>query len=488
MSRFSDLLNQYIKEKSVKLYGLSRLCQIDRTTLYRFTHGRQCPSSSDLVYRLADALRLTPQQKEHLFEAWEITNTGEGLWMQRRAVEHFLLNFPGYASHDQPSFSKDEQLSEVLPISILKSKNELQLFLRSMLTLESVAEQPELMLLLQPEQVPLSDFIPYAFCKGSFKICHIVCLNNHFTSAGQSVSPSRPAKKDENSVQYSSYSVECLEALIPFYINQPDFHSFYYYDNVTAHFDSVSLMPCMILSGSQAVTCSGSLSFGIVHSDQAIVSMLHGIFRKYEAAAHPLAMRITWHTSLFRESIRFFQTRDSVCFSSSPPYIFSWLTPDLLQKYWNAGNAESDNIFSDCSLCLSAWKEASEDTEAVCYATQAGLERFMATGCIPSLPDGILRPLSFHDRLRYLDYLYQIVRTRPVHLVKGSLEQTPGNFILYVNAQYIFLLFPENSLSLAALTIREPGLVQAFSDLFASIGEVSIFSRQETCEYIKKLL
>lgn len=487
MSRFSSLLNQYIEEKGVKLYGLSRLCQIDRTTLYRFTHGRQCPSSSDLVYRLADALGLMPQQKELLYEAWEITNTGERLWKQRRAVEHFLLNFPKAVPLNQPPFPKEKLISEIEELSLFEGRRDFLHFLRSMFIGESSLIHPELMLLLQPEQGNLSDILPVSLCSNSFKICHIICLNNHASSVSQYASPVGHAEKEEETIRYSSHSVECLEALMPFYISQPDFHSFYYYDDVTAHFDSVSLMPCMIISSDLAVTCSADLSFGIVHTNPSIISMLRGIFRKYKAAAHPMAVRATWGSFLFKESLSSFQTRDSVCFSSLP-HIFSWLTPDILRKYWRSGVAESEDMFSDCSRCLSIWKETAENSEIICYVAKNGLERFMATGCISCFPEGLLHPLSCQDRRRYLEYLYQIAKDHPIHLIKGTLEQVPGNFVLYVNAQTLVFVFPENSASMAALTIREPGLVHSFSDLFASFGESAVFSRQETCEYIKKML
>ena len=94
MSKFSDLLNTYIEEKGVKIYPLAQYCKTDRSAVYRFINGTRVPSEQSVVQQMADYLKLTPQQKSRFYEAWEIANTGEGLWYQRKATERFLLNFP----------------------------------------------------------------------------------------------------------------------------------------------------------------------------------------------------------------------------------------------------------------------------------------------------------------------------------------------------------------------------------------------------------
>ena len=39
MSKFSQLLSQYIQEKNVRIYSLAEYCGIDRSLMYKIVHG-----------------------------------------------------------------------------------------------------------------------------------------------------------------------------------------------------------------------------------------------------------------------------------------------------------------------------------------------------------------------------------------------------------------------------------------------------------------
>lgn len=207
MSKFSDLLNTYIEEKGVKIYPLAQYCKIDRSAVYRFINGTRVPSEQSVVQQMADYLKLTPQQKSRFYEAWEIANTGEGLWYQRKATERFLLNFPKI---DAPIPAHSWEFSEnLLPTAktsvVLNSKEEIRTSLEAMLIREAKSTKPELMLLLQPEHMDLSNLLLGDPRSNNFDICNIICLNNHNPSDAQNI---------------SAYNIKCLETLMPLYIHQ----------------------------------------------------------------------------------------------------------------------------------------------------------------------------------------------------------------------------------------------------------------------------
>lgn len=474
MSKFSDLLNTYIEERGVKIYPLAQYCKIDRSAVYRFINGTRIPSEQSVVQQMADYLKLTPQQKARFYEAWEIANIGESLWHQRKAAEHFLLNFPKTDAvlPEQPWNSSENFLPTTKTAVLLKSKEEIRTFLETMLIRESVSAKPELMLLLQPEHTDPADLLLGDPRSKNFDICNIVCLNNHNPAAAQNI---------------SSYNIECLEKLMSLYVHQKGFCSQYYYDDVTMHFHSVSLMPCMILTGSSAITCSADLSFGIAHTDPAVIAMLRDVFRKYKASSHPLADKSSWNTPKFENQLRRFSSRESVLFGPEP-YICSWLTSEILQKYLTEDSMQSKETLSAFSSYLSAWKDCAETSEITWYTTRSSLEYFMATGRIASLPEGLMRPLSCHDRHLYLEYLFTQAKNRPIHLIKGPLERAGSHFHLYINAQTVLLTFPESGYSISGLTVREPSLVDSFSDLFTYLKESGQFTQKETCESIKNMV
>lgn len=49
MSEFSNILSQFIHEKNIKVYPLSKYCDFDRATMYKIINGKRNPPSRDIV-------------------------------------------------------------------------------------------------------------------------------------------------------------------------------------------------------------------------------------------------------------------------------------------------------------------------------------------------------------------------------------------------------------------------------------------------------
>lgn len=53
MSVFSDILQNYVHEKDVKVSALASYCDMERSTFYKFITGKREPGSVELVERIA---------------------------------------------------------------------------------------------------------------------------------------------------------------------------------------------------------------------------------------------------------------------------------------------------------------------------------------------------------------------------------------------------------------------------------------------------
>ena len=80
MSVFSDLLEQYIKEKEIKIYSMAATCQIDRSMLYRIISGKRNPPSPEIFFRISKYLQLAPAEYEQLLNAYELTRLGASIY------------------------------------------------------------------------------------------------------------------------------------------------------------------------------------------------------------------------------------------------------------------------------------------------------------------------------------------------------------------------------------------------------------------------
>lgn len=94
MSVFSDMLQNYVHEKDVKVSALASYCDMERSTFYKFITGKREPGSVELVERIASFIKLTPLETHQFREAWKMARIGETTYYTRKSVEHFLTDFP----------------------------------------------------------------------------------------------------------------------------------------------------------------------------------------------------------------------------------------------------------------------------------------------------------------------------------------------------------------------------------------------------------
>ena len=85
MSIFSDILNELIREKEVKIFSMAKYCGLDRSTMYKIISGKRNPPSPDLFEKMTAFMRLTPSEYQRLAEAWKISRIGPKLTSAEKA-------------------------------------------------------------------------------------------------------------------------------------------------------------------------------------------------------------------------------------------------------------------------------------------------------------------------------------------------------------------------------------------------------------------
>ena len=111
MSKFSQLLSQYIQEKNVRIYSLAEYCGIDRSLMYKIVHGKRTPGSASAVDKIADYLHLTPGECRELTDAYFITVQGSDNFYRRKHVLAFLNDFKNIVNRDTLNLSFSFQTS-----------------------------------------------------------------------------------------------------------------------------------------------------------------------------------------------------------------------------------------------------------------------------------------------------------------------------------------------------------------------------------------
>ena len=73
MSLFSEKLSYYIKKTRLTLLFLSSVSDLDVSYISKIKKGERLPRNKDLLVPLINALRLSPSEKEDLWNAYKIS-------------------------------------------------------------------------------------------------------------------------------------------------------------------------------------------------------------------------------------------------------------------------------------------------------------------------------------------------------------------------------------------------------------------------------
>ena len=76
MSAFSEKLKNIIQEKQIVINDMAKKCQIEHSTFYKILNGKRLPSSKELIVRMTEYLKLSPDEGGTLLELYDIMKTG----------------------------------------------------------------------------------------------------------------------------------------------------------------------------------------------------------------------------------------------------------------------------------------------------------------------------------------------------------------------------------------------------------------------------
>lgn len=74
MSLFSEKLTHYIKKSRLTLLYLSSVSDLDVSYISKIKKGERLPRKKDLLVPLVNGLRLSPSEKEDLWNAYKISS------------------------------------------------------------------------------------------------------------------------------------------------------------------------------------------------------------------------------------------------------------------------------------------------------------------------------------------------------------------------------------------------------------------------------
>lgn len=475
MSEFSDLLSNYINEKNVKVYSLFKYCDLDRSTMYQIISGKRNPTSKEIFNKIAEFLHLTPFEYQRFERAYFIAKLGATTYYRRKSVEKYLVDFPRDFSCTRDQFpvnDKNTAFDNVSDCLALSAQLDLNHFLHRMLLSEANKPDGKIALLIQPDYNFLFDLLASLRPAKTLLIEHIFCMGK----AGQ--------MNEQNDLFALSY----LKRILPLYFANIDYHPYYFYDDINAHYYSLNGFPCLLLTTDFAITCTSDYKTGIFYRDKTVVSMLWDVYSSYQNQCSPLFHLMNFIPENGSEF-------DNELYKKAPSYILqpeACLTPFISDEILNNVLCP---VFSDRNHMLEQIKELLSsnrkqlDTTAIhVYFTKQGLLEFCRTGRIKEIPDNFYRPFTPKERILLLQSMLPYCVAGNYRILKKPLNQLSENLHLCVNVHSGYLLFNNQDARTLCLIINETGLLSVFMDYLENMDDSSLFTGDETAAFVQEMI
>lgn len=475
MSKFSELLSDYIHDKDIPVYALSRYCGLDRSSLYKILRGKRTPSSIFTVEQISEFIHLTPLEHEELLEAYQITLAGADNYYRRKYVMHFLTNFAENTSSIPMHYTITNFADNLPDIAALSGSSEIQHCLTSILLKETGVQKGQIHLLVQPDFTTVIHFLSHIRqSAATFSVTHILCMN--------STSQITPSRKD--------YNLHCLQTILPLYSCDYPYESFYYYDNILSQSNAYHLFPYMILTSSHAVLLSSDYQKGLVFKQPEMVTFFHNIFQEYKASAKPLLKKVCDPFAMLActGSILSESAGSDYSFQMTP-CLSHLLPPSFLEKYLISDFIDRDTLLPLFWKHQQSLKKRYEKSKSVFIFSEDGVRKFLDTGRFVEYPKETYRPFEKHDCIFLIQQMLSLKDQFQYKMLKKSIGSIPygANIFIGQNSGYLLFVNPESEENVF-LNIEEPGLLFAFQDFFETMNDELFYPEEEMIKKLEDLL
>ena len=426
MSEFSNMLEQHILQAGLSEIQLAQATGFSRSYIARLKNGQRISPDTERMTKLFDALSLTAAEYAQLWNLYLEERLGKEQYGLTRKMLSFLSSF-----RQVSRLGAAVRMEYALPeVSLVEGNADLAYMIRVMIEREAAGqwsakqevagqrettgqemtgqrkaagqemigqrengrkpigqERSHVRLFLQPECVSAMEALKNGFrMNPGFLAEHIVCLEKE--------------KKTEN--------ITLLEKLIPVILSRrrADYRVYYYYDRVSAHLNSFSMMPYFLITGDCVLNMDYELEHGIVYRDPQIRDFFVRRFDRLAGTCRPLYERLTDEKELMAHYLQQKAANQFYCIGNQPCMGF-------LEAAQRIGRYLPGEMGGAAEALQGRIRSGREDMlrrgcRVTSYFTEEGIRRFIEEGIVEELPDVMMeRPLSREDRCRALRELIE---------------------------------------------------------------------------------
>lgn len=535
MSYFSDLLTSFSRQAGINSPQIARYCGLDRVTVYRFMKGKTLPKDKQTVYRMAEILQLTDDEREALMESYECMRLGFRTYRERIYIRSFMLSFSG-KTPAIPTIQYDvEDVKDSLnDVQLISGKASILKRIQREILRECENNQHGIELIMRPGITPVMDMLLSAGKKNkALRVKHLIPITTAFLSnADDTVKPTvdqaaviqtlseissglgsptqllnSPAESDisdsvgifTNGSKNLGWDYELLQSffkIISLCVEGFEYEPFYYYSRLIK-FSSFPLYTNLLLTELSVIMFTDDLEEAILFTGKEQIGAFHNKFQR--VADNKPALSYTFRdVAFFMDNmnnviLKREKRKDDTEFSYfSQPCIIPVITEEIIKKHLRvdliseqqSGGNVLQNIYNYVEAIRSRYTNS--DYNQICYMPENGIRYFLKTGRFAEVPLEMYSPLTEEERREMLltlagqnNFKFRITKTEMSH--------PEGMLCIEVMDKALFLEFLVPEKGMCFLYINEPGILLTFRSFFSGLSDEELYSEEESREILRAI-
>lgn len=469
MSVFSQMLKKYTNRSNMTIVSMAKQCGIDRATLHKIISGERKPPNRDVVKKLCRLLMLSAEEREKLLEQYTISLMGDEVYHRRKSVQQMFRTLSLRSKDNEHafpfSFDTSADIGGLNDITVCESTSKLLQALSAVMISE-LSGGSDIFIIAQPN----NDFC--RFIRSVFpnthngRIVHIFCADNSASCS-----------------EANDYNLEFFPSVCDLAFSCKGYSPRYYYDNVSAHINSATLLPVLFVTDNYAICAENGLCSGIIYRDPAAVDYYRARLYALNEHCEPFITTEIHPLELLVKNIN--STVHKLTFDNSPClFILGRDAPSI--KALNLPEQEKKLMFEYTDIV----RERCIATNYIDVFSEAGLREYILTGRIPELPDYKYTPASFENRLVTLRKMIEVTESGQYGYRIISDKYTVSNaFRINLKDDGTIKLVMRSNGEHLFFTICEQSILCAINDYIEYLFESGIiFSKERTVEIMRAVL
>jgi len=483
MSLFGEHLRTLVEVNKINIYALAKQAGLERTAIHKIMSGNRIPTE-DYMQKLADALPLSPKERERFLESYKISSIGEFKYKQRIQVKELIESIAqiekDIGARKKNSGTTPAPAGDTNTVAI--GSFEVNNLVRSAIT-EA----------LNNEKKRTVDFV----VSDDYQFFYNELISEYIQNPQAQVRQIVTLLKKSDFIDNSNVNLRLLSKILPLaFVSGTGYDPHYIY-RTTPDIDPAQAMPYFILISSQKlVLINKDFSRAALINDRCIVDMYSESFEIMFEQSRPLINNFDSAFEILEYCFSMYQQSNDEPFHwiEPEPCVGSSFSEDLIDKTLKSDIPNREEFIKLLYRHYSFIRENQQQNINVC--TTEGTLRLIDNGMMYYAPKELFNTMPRHTMRDILVKLQERMENNNVKVLFTNPSKIilPGNTLLTISRRtginFIMSIDGGSNLSIfMCINISEDSINNAFADFVESIEESGlVYSKEESADTLAKIV